>query len=229
MGRPRGFHPAVSGLESRALLSMMVASARRAPAVIATAAADDTATNQFLNPTGQPTAHEARRQQVRFTFDGKFLQSRGRFDDVASQVLIKGVGSSTYFLHGDVQLGAFVPTDATRETSGLAMSMDRNQSADSSFGFTLSGTTADLDRAGRPTRFSWTVNGDVSGGIFAGASGAGTVTIRYMPSGRSTPGVSSQGRALVLITGNVYTTGVTNVLGMPLSLNNTTRPRSVRL
>lgn len=227
MGRPRGFHPVVSGLESRALLSV-AGIARRVPAAIAPEAVDDTANNQFLNPTGQPTAHEARRQQVRFAFDGKFLQSRGRFDDVASQVLIKGIGSSNFFLHGDLQLGAFVPTDASRGTSGLAMSVDRNQSADSSFGFTLSGTTADLDRAGRPTRFAWTVNGDASGGIFAGASGSGTVTIRYIPSGRGRSGVSSQGRALVLITGNVYTTGVTNVLGMPLSLNNNLRPGNIR-
>ncbi len=227
MGRSRGFRPAISGLESRALLSVL-GGVRRAPAMVATAAAGDTTTNQFLNPTGRPTAHEARRQQVRFAFDGKFLQSRGRFDDVASQLLIKGIGSSNMFLHGEMQLGAYVAADATRGTSGLAVSVDRNQSADSSFGFTLSGTAADLDAAGRPTKFTWTVNSDTSAGIFAGASGSGTLTIRYIPSGRGRPGVFSEGRALVRISGNVYTTGVSNVLGMPLSLNNNLRPGNIR-
>jgi hypothetical protein len=233
MGRPRALRPLVSGLEPRALLSGLgrLLPASRPPIAVSQdtgGGGADTAGNQFLNPTGTPTAHEAVRQRVRFAFEGRFLQSRGRFSDEASQVLVKGIGSSNFFLHGDVQLGAVVPTDPARGTSGLAVAFDRNTSTDTAFAFTLTGSTADLDRAGRPTRFTWTVNPDASGGLFAGATGSGTVTVRYLPGGRARGGVASEGRAFVLLTGNVYTTGITSVVGGPLASNNNLRPGNIR-
>ena len=215
--RRRTVKPTIEGMEARHL-----------PSGLAATLAADTP-NQFTNPTGNPNPHEVRRQHVRFTFDGKFLQGRGRFDDTASQVVIKAIGNSTYFLHGDIQLGTFVPTDRTRPTSGDASSFDRNVNSNSSYVFDLLGSTGDLDRAGRPTKFTFTVNPSASGGNFSNATGTGTVTIRYSPKGQHRDGVSSEGRALVLIVGDVYTLRTNNQLASPLSQNNTLNPRKIRL
>ena len=218
MTRRRQVRPSVEGMEARQVLSAVVPLATVAPT-----------SNQFLDPTGHPTAHEMRRQHVRFAFDGKFLQGRGRFDDVASQVVIKAIGTSTYFLHGDIQLGAFVPTDPSRPTSGDASSFDRNVNSNSSYVFDLLGSTGDLDRAGRPTKFTFTVNPSASGGNFSNATGSGTVTIRYLPKGQHRDGVSSEGRALVLIVGDVYTLRTNNQLASPLSQINSLNPSKIRL
>lgn len=211
--------PSVVGLEARAYLSAVDVAAVTPPAA---------APNQFLDPTGQPTRHELRRQAVRFAFEGAFLQGPGRFTDTASQVLIKGVGASTFFLHGDVQLGAYVPTDPTRPTSGSATSQDRNVNTNSVFGVALTGSPSDVDRAGRPTRFTFTVDKNLSAGTFGQATGTGTVTIRYSPKGAHRAGAMSEGRATVLITGDVYTLGSSPAFGV-LGSTNSLDPRKVRI
>ena len=48
---------------------------------------------------------------------------------------------------------------------------------------------------GRPTRFTWTVNGS-SGGTFSGATGQGTVEIRYQPGGKLPDRARSAGVAV---------------------------------
>src|SRR4051794_3686293 len=101
MGRTRrGYRPSVEGMERRELLA--------------------TAPNGFLQPTGQPSAHERVRQDVRFVFQGSFIQARGRTSDQESQILIRGVGSSTIFLHGDLQMGLVMPTDPLAPVGGAA-------------------------------------------------------------------------------------------------------------
>lgn len=168
-----------------------------------------------------------RRIASRFVFDGKFVQGHGRYNDEANQVLIKGIGTSTFFLHGDIQLRAVVPTDPSRPTSGAATSFDRNTNSNSSFGIDLTGSTADVDRAGRPTKFTFTIDKNLSGGVFGQANGTGTVTIRYIPDGHRADGITSQGRAIVLITGDIYTLKTNNSQAV-LGTTNLLRPNKIR-
>src|SRR5262249_42137733 len=160
---------------------------------------------------------------------------RGRFDNQASQILIRGVGTSNFFLHGDVQIGIAVPTDPTRPTSGAVSAFDRNVNSNSGFGFDLTGTTASLDRAGRPTQFTYPIDQNISAGLFVEAQTPAqlgmpgqepnTVTIRYIPNGRHRAGVLSEGQAIVLIKGPVYTLGINNILGvLGGGSQNTTNP-----
>ncbi|MBX6313626.1 MAG: hypothetical protein IRY99_12020, partial [Isosphaeraceae bacterium] len=170
--------------------------------------------NEFLNPTGTPTPHEVRRQTFRAVFVGPFLQGPGRFDNVASTLYIKGAGSSTYFNHGDAQLGAFIPKDRSVPATGQLTSFDRNINANSAFSFDLVGDPQAVDRFGRPTRFTATVDVTTSSGIFVEAQGQGTVTIRYFPSGTHRPGVISEGKAIIVIKGQFYTLGTANILSV---------------
>lgn len=187
------------------------------------------APNQYLQPTGTPARHERARQAFAFKFAGAFVQGPGRYSDEATLVHVKGVGSSTFFLHGDIQIGAITPTDPARPTSGAATSFDRNINANSVFGLDMTGSTADVDAAGRPTHFTAATDTNLSAGIFAEAPSTATVDIKYFPDGKAHPKGFSAGRATVVIRGFVYSLGVANIEGSPLSRKNTTRPGSVRV
>jgi hypothetical protein len=240
----RRFLPGLERPEARLLLSVTPILALHRPAlprVHAEQAAGTTAggsgdsggpsssSNQYLNPTGTPSKFEKARKAFYFSFAGAFVQGGGRYSDEASQVRIKAVGTSTYFLHGDLQLGAVVPTDPSRPTSGLAEAYDRNNNANSAFGFDLTGSTADLDRAGRPTKFTGTTDLNTSAGIFVESQSQATVEIRYIPDGRRHADGTVQGKAVVVIKGSAYTLGVTNNLGGPIARRNRLDPNSVRV
>jgi hypothetical protein len=153
-----------------------------------------------------PTPHELARQKFAAKFSGSFITGRGRFSDQASQTFIKGGGTSNDFLHGDLQMAVYTPIDPAGETTGIAALIVKNVSNSGNLLILdLRGDTASLDHTGRPTRFTWTVNGS-SGGTFSGAAGEGTVEIRYRPGGKLAA------RAGVIFRGRIETNGVTNVL-----------------
>jgi hypothetical protein len=179
-----------------------------------------TMSNQFLTPTGQPKPGQVRRQTFLAVFTGPFIQRPGFFTTEASRTNILGVGTTKASLHADLQLGALVPTDPTAPTAGAAVSFDRNINANSSLGIDLSGSPTDVDRFGRPTKFTWTIDDNTSAGVYVEAVGQGTVNIRYMPSGETTPGLLSQGQAIVTIRGQLYSVGVANILRVLGSQNN---------
>jgi hypothetical protein len=167
---------------------------------------------QFLTPTGQPTPHEQRRERFQFTFIGPYKLGPGRFNDEREQVYFRGAGRSTYFTHGDAQLGAAIPTDPNALLSGAMAIFDRNINANSSFGFDLAAIPSSLDARGRPTQFTLSTDPNISAGIFVESYSQGTVDIHYIPSGRHTPGVFEQGTAIVRVRGTAYTLGVANLL-----------------
>src|SRR4051794_26633294 len=59
----------------------------------------------------QPTPHERAREAFVAKFAGSSVTGPGRFTDQASQTLIKGGGTSSAFLHGNLQMAAYAPTD----------------------------------------------------------------------------------------------------------------------
>lgn len=169
-------------------------------------------TNQFLQPTGTPTTKETRREFFRFTFIGPYSKGPGRFSDELSQVYVRGAGRSTIYLHGDLQLKALVPTDPTRPTAGQLTIYDRNINSNTTVGLDLLGSTADIDRGGRPTHFQFQTDANVSSGIAVEALSKGTIDIRYLPGRGGIKGVADTGTARVTIQGTFYTLGTANLL-----------------
>jgi hypothetical protein len=188
---------------------LMLASAAAAPNVAAILRAG---THAAADSTAQPTPHELRREQFRARFSGKFVSGAGRFTNQALQTYIQASGTSTSFLHGDLQMAVYTPTDPNAQTSGLAALIVKNvTNSGNLLVLDLVGDTSSLDRAGRPTRFTWTVDG-ASGGAFANATGSGTVEIRYFPGGKLPQRATSAGSVGVIFKGLIQTTGVTNLL-----------------
>jgi len=212
--------PRVEGMESRLLLSdtavlayhgLSTTSSTIGP--IGGGGVPTQPANQYLNPTGTPTAHEAARQKFFMVFNGSFIEGPGRFSDEASTIRVVGFGKSTYFLHGDMQIGIVVPTDRTRPTSGVASSFDRNINTNSVFGFDLSGSTANLDSGGRPTVMTGVTDVNISSGTFVESSSQSTFNIRYFPDGKKHPDGVVTGKAVILVEGYAYTLTTANILG----------------
>ncbi|WP_435018169.1 hypothetical protein TA3x_000115 [Tundrisphaera sp. TA3] len=164
-------------------------------------------------PDRQPTPRELARQRFTARFAGSFATGPPRFTDQASRIFIKGSGTSSAFLHGDFQMALYPPADrATGETTGLAALLDKNvANSGNLLLLDLQGDPSSLDRAGRPTRLTWTVDGS-SGGTFSGATGEGTLEIRYR-TGVKNLARSRSGGVNVIFRGRIETNGgVTNIL-----------------
>jgi hypothetical protein len=221
----RGVRPSLERFESRELLSaitdLLVSQSMGAHGGSPIQTVQATMANQFLTPTGLPKPGQVRRNSFRAVFSGPFIQRPGFYTDEASRTNILGVGFTKYSLHADLQLGALVPTDPTAPTAGTSASFDRNINSNSSLGIDLTGSQATgVDAAGRPTQFNWTIDDNTSAGIYVEAVGQGTVNIQYIPNNKHTPGILSQGQAIVTITGQIYSLGVANQLRVLGSQNN---------
>ena len=215
-----GFRPALEGMEARTLLSaitnLLTRSQPRHAAIATQAATDPNALppNPLYFPPGQPTPHEMARQRFVAKFVGPFTVGAGRFTGEAQQLYLRGSGGSSQFLHGDTQLAVITPADPTQPLGGSMSFFDRNINTNGSLGFELTANRAtDLDSAGRPVHLTITqVDGNVSGGVYAGAIATGTVDIRYKPSTPRSRTVFSQGTATVTVRAQLYTAGIGSIL-----------------
>lgn len=189
----------LEGLEHRAVpstLGMGSGLARRVALL-----AQQATNNEITNPTGVPTAHERLRQRFHATFSGFYVVGPGRFSSQASQISVRGAGRSNCFLHGEMLMKVATPKDPTQPTTGAMTMFDRNMSNGSQLGLLLTAVPGAVDSHGRPTRFTFETDSDVSGGAFTASSGEGILTVRYQATGRS------GGRAFLVARGNVYTLG----------------------
>ena len=57
-----------------------------------------------------------------------------------------------------------------------------------------------------------TIDANISAGIYVEAYSVGTINIHYIPSGKHTPGVLSQGKAIVTIHAQIYTANTSFIL-----------------
>lgn len=167
--------------------------------------ADGSVNNMALAPTGTPKPGELKREQFSARFVGPFSVVPGRTTTQATQVLIQGGGSATTIRHADVQIRLVQPKDPTLPFGGAGSIFDRNINSNSVLGFDLSAPQQDVDRAGRPTHIP-TVSIDVneSSGAYVEAYAQGTMNIHYIPDGKRTPGVLSQGTAIVTLHMQIY-------------------------
>jgi hypothetical protein len=169
----------------------------------------------LLAPLGQPTQTELNRTFFRASYEGPFNVLPGRTDTEARQVFIRGTGTSTAFLHGNIQIHLVVPQDPTAPVLGTSSQNDRNINTSGILGFDLTGDPQLLDSHGLPTTLNYTIDINLASGPFAEASGQGTMQIRYTSQKRHFKGERGgpgDGTAYVKIQGLVLTQGASNPL-----------------
>ena len=136
---------------------------------------------------------------------GPYTIGPGRFSSEQSQVFIRGTGRATTMLHCDIQMRLVVAQDPTIQNSGASVIFDRNLNSNSALGFNLASPHGDVDSRGRPNSFqSVSLDVNSSAGVYVEGFSQGVLNIKYIPSGKRSPGVTEQGRAIVKFQGQIY-------------------------
>jgi len=231
----RDLKPAVSRLEAREVLSRValpshgvgsLAIHRAAPLVVAAPAAPVAPAAQPVNmaPTPQELAREQYLARVTRIQVG---QGAPRFTDQKAQFLYAGSGVSNQAIAIRMVMRLYIPTDPAQPITGIASLRNRDiATTGTNLILDLTGSSADVDARGRPTRLTWTVDGN-AGGSYAGATavnpdgtaGTGTLDLIYAPNPNHAPhgtGINA-GSATALFKGLIRTNnGVTQVTAFEL-------------
>jgi hypothetical protein len=200
-GPSRRHEPCIEAMESRDLLTVM-------PTHLASLARAARSTSQ-ATPT--PTHHEKARAAFNAHFQGPYTTGPGRLTNQALLTFVNAGGTSNQFLHGNVLIAINTPSDPTQPVTGTAQLFDKNVAT--------TGTSLVLDLQGNapagllkpPTQLTWTVDSS-SGGQYTNATGQGTLNIIYFPGGRRPARALQAGTAGAVFQGQVFTTGVGNIL-----------------
>jgi hypothetical protein len=101
------------------------------------------------------------------------------------------------------------PVDPSLPNSGVLAIFDRNLNSNTVLGLDFIAPSSAVDQAGRPNFFNQvSIDLNESSGVYDEAYSQGTIQIKYLPSDQHTPGVVSQGTAIVKIRAQIYTTAV---------------------
>ena len=152
----RRFAPVFEGLEIREVpssSSLIAASGGLDLTPASTGIVPLQSTGDTHAASSSPASASARR------FKGPFVVGAPEVTDQVSQTYMFGGGISTAFLHGDLQLAFAMPKDPAQPIFGQAVMTVKNVSnTGNQLILDLRGDPTSLDRAGRPTRFTWTQN-----------------------------------------------------------------------
>jgi hypothetical protein len=174
---------------------------------------DGSINNMALAPTGTPKPGQLKRQQFTARFVGPYSVVPGRTSTQATQTLIQGGGTSNTMLHSDIQIRLVKPLDSSLPFGGVGSVFDRNINSNSVLGFDLAAPQQNVDRGGRPNHIpTVTIDVNASAGVYVEAYGQGTLNIKYIPSARPSPGVLSQGTAIVTMHMNIYAPNASFIL-----------------
>jgi hypothetical protein len=160
--------------------------------------------NSPLLGQGTPTPQELARMAYKAGFNGRYYTGPGRFSDQGTTYFYRGLGGSTYFLHGDFDMAIVTPSDPTKPFIGEAVLQDKNTNSGAIQGLILRGDRTKVDALGRPTQLQFVADPNIYSGAYFVEAAEGTVEITY-GSGPNHP-------VHVTFTGLVYTTGLTNPL-----------------
>jgi hypothetical protein len=202
MSRRTSWRPEVLGLESRAVPTVVSPlafggaglKAQRADAAglamvspLATSSTNN-GLNFNPNPTIDPTTLSplglsASRFAARVS--GPFALARSYYSDVAKQIVYIGnlAGTPGQMLHGTMIMRVVIPVDSTSPILGVAVLRDLSN-ATTGNQLVLDLTARATDAQGRPTQFTWNVDG-TSAGSYTNAPGQGTLTVTYNSNGHS--------------------------------------------
>ena len=169
--------------------------------------------NLVLQPTGTATPAEVKRQLFTAVYRGPYIIGPGSFSSQASQVFIRGAGTSTTMLHTDIQMRLAVASDPTLQTTGSSVIFDRNLNSNTVLGFDLSTPRTNVDSQGRPNRITGvTLDVNASAGVYDEAYSQGVIDIHYYPSSKKIPGAAQQGTAVIKVYGQIYAPNVDFIL-----------------
>jgi hypothetical protein len=169
--------------------------------------------NAALAPTGTLTRREQRRERFTAHYVGTYTIGPGRTSDESHQVFIAAAGTANTMLHSDIQMLLVTPKDASIPLGGVTAIFDRNLNSNTVLGLDLSAPQQNVDRGGRPNLIpTVSVDANISSGTYDEAYSVGTISIKYIPNGKHTSGVLSQGKAIVTIHARIYTANVGFIL-----------------
>jgi hypothetical protein len=163
---------------------------------------DNTASPLLGN--GTPTPHELARETFRAGFVGRLYTGPGRFSNQGTTYYYRGLGGSSFFLHGDFNMAIVTPTDPSAVFVGEAVLNDKSTNSSGILGLVLVGNRSEVDQFGRPTKMTFTADPNIYSGAMAVAAAEGTVTIHY--------GNGPNQQTVVTFSGRVYTSGLTSPL-----------------
>jgi hypothetical protein len=169
--------------------------------------------NLAITPTGTLTKREQRRERFVAKYVGTYTVGPGRTSTEVNQILITGAGTANTMLHSDIQMLLITPTDPSIPISGVSTIFDRNLNTNTVLGMDLSTPIQDVDRGGRPNDIQTvTIDVNISAGTYVEGFSQGTIKIQYIPSAKHTPGVISQGKAIVTIQAQIYSANASSIL-----------------
>jgi len=171
--------------------------------------------NPALAPTGTLTKRQLRKEGFTARFAGTYTVGAGRTSDESIQTFITAVGSATTMAHCDIQLLLVTPKDKSLPIGGVSAIFDRNLNTNTVLGLDESAPQSSqfINRLGLPSllpKVSLDVN--LSSGTYDEGYAVGTMKIHYFPIAKRTPGVISQGKAVVTIHARIYTANVGFIL-----------------
>ena len=212
------FRPEILGLESRAVptvvsplafggagLRALQAQSAALAKVSPSAAQGGTTDGLNFNPnpaidpsTLSPLGLSASRFAAKAS--GPFALARSFYADVAKQIIYIGnlAGSPGQILHGNMIMRVVIPADPSGAILGVAILRDLSN-ATTGNQLVLDLTATATDGQGRPTQFTWNVDGS-SAGTYSSAPGQGTLAITYGSNGHSR---SSAGGYTAIFKGSV--------------------------
>jgi hypothetical protein len=162
-------------------------------------------TNLAITPTGTLTPRQQKLERFTAVFSGPYTIGPGRTSTEALTTFITGRGSANTIIHGDIQLLIITPKDPATKIGGIAAIFDRNLNSNTVLGLDVLAPQQNVDRAGRPNLFpSVVLDVNASSGLYNQGFAQGVLSIRYFPNGKHTPGVISQGSAVVTIHAQIY-------------------------
>jgi hypothetical protein len=239
---PRDLRPSLEEIERRELLSAIVdvmagnsiAAGHKAESAISTGLSSQSIAitsnqgpllnsgnpnnpinNQALAPTGTLTRRQQKKERFVAQYVGTYTVGAGATSDQRIQTFITGAGTANTMLHSDIQLLLVTPTNTSSPIGGVSAIFDRNLNTNTVLGMDESApqTSQYINRLGLPTLIP-TVSIDVnlSSGTYDEAYSVGHINIKYIPSGKHTRGVISQGKAIVTIHAQIYTSNVGFIL-----------------
>ncbi len=171
--------------------------------------------NMALAPTGTLSNRELKKERFVAQYVGTYTVGGGRTSDEAIQTFITGAGTANTMLHSDIQLLLVTPIDRSLPIGGVSAIFDRNLNTNTVLGLDEGAPQSPqfINRMGLPAllpKVSLDVN--LSSGTYDEAYAVGSMRIHYTPTAKRTPGVISQGKAVVTIHARIYTSNVGFIL-----------------
>lgn len=155
----------------------------------------------YVPGPGDPLPRELAHERFRATFSGPLFVRPPLFTGQSKILFFQGTGTSNQFRHGDYQMAIILPRNPNDPITGGAYLQDRNINSSGAIAFDLEADPKSLDRWGRPTRLTFSINSNIFSGIYYDPQASGTVQIRY-----------GKNSASVLFQGLIFASGITNPL-----------------